>query len=324
MNGINKLFKKQEYLITLFVIVISIIFSMKSPQFLTKGNLQLILLQTSVNLICVIGIVMVICTGNIELSAGAILALSGAVGGMLINKGYSIPFVLVVGISIGVLCGFMNGLLVTKLGLPSIIATIATNYLIRGVVLMVTDNRWINGFPDSFTYWGTGRIGSIPIPFILFLLLAVIFSLIMRYTNLGRKIYAVGTSKDASEKLGINVDKVQIIAFVISGGLIGLGGLVYSASVGVINPPSTGLPLGTQLLAGALAGGVNINGGKGTILGASIGVIMLGLVRNGLILSRVSEFWIDAITGAIILIALALNVLDTMNSRRKETVLNDK
>ncbi len=316
--SVQKFLKRQETIISVFTLLVFFAFCMLSQNFGTDSNFQLILQQVAVNGICVVGVGVVVILGGIDLSAGAVLALSGVVGGMFIKQGMPVLVAILASIGIGMLCGAFNALLITQLSLPPIITTLATNYLFRGVAIIITGGSWVNNFPREFTKYGTGRIFGTSNVFWMFLIILAIVSYMMKYMNIGRKIYAVGTNNDAADKSGISCTKVKFFGYTLCGGIIGFAGIMYAAQIGAVASTSTGLTLGTQVLAAALAGGISIAGGRGTLFGASVGILMIGIIKNGLILTKVSEFWIDAITGAIILLALALNVLNSREKRREE------
>lgn len=315
---VKKFLKRQETIIAGFTILVFVVFSLISDNFATNSNFQLILQQVAINGICVVGVGIVVILGGIDLSAGAVLTLAGAIGGMMIKAGCNVALAVFGSVLAGAACGSINALLITKLRLPPIITTLATNYLFRGAAIMLTGGSWVNNFPREFTQYGTGRIFGTSNVFWLFLLILAAVSYMMKYLNIGRKIYAVGTNNDAAEKSGISITRVKFFGYVLCGAIIGFAGIMYAAQIGAISSTSTGLTLGTQVLAAALAGGISITGGRGTLFGASIGILMIGMIKNGLILTKVSESWIDAVTGGIILLALALNVLNSREKRREE------
>lgn len=318
-SAIRRLLYRQETAIALFTLAVFAFFSIVSPDnFFTNSNFQLILQQVGINSICVLGIGLVVILGGIDLSVGAVLTLAGAVGGMLVLAGWPVWLCMLVSVVVGMGCGAFNALLITRLQLPPIITTLATNYLFRGAAIVLTGGSWVNHFPLEFTRYGTGRVLGTSNVFWMFLILLGVMSYVMNNLSIGRKIYAVGTSNDAAEKTGISGVAVKYFGYTVCGGLVGFAGIMYGAQVGAISTTSTGLIMGPQLLAAALAGGISIAGGRGTLLGASIGVLMIGIIRNGLILAKASEFWVEAITGAVILLALALNVVSAREKRRKE------
>ena len=310
-SKIGSLLVKQEVILTLFTILVYITFSLISSNFATRSNFLSLLQQISINGMCVVGMGLVVILGGIDLSVGAVLSLCGAVGGMAILAGHSVVVALLLSVGIGIVCGAFNAVLVTILQLPPIIATLASSYLFRGVSVWITKGSWITALPREFTIYGTGRVLDIPNIFWMFIFILIAASLMMRYTNIGRKIYAVGTNNTAADNAGIKTGRVKFFGYVLCSAVIGFAGLMYVAQMGALNVTNTALTLGNQLLAAALAGGIAIAGGKGVLPGAAIGIFMIGTIKNGLILSKANEFWLDAITGVIILIALVLNVLNS-------------
>lgn len=312
---ILKIVKRQEFIVAAFSLLVFIFFSLFSDNFYTPTNLRLILQQYAVNGICVLGISIVIILNGIDLSAGAILAMAGAVSGTMVKSGVPVILCILAGVALGMLFSFINALIITKCRVPAIVTTIATNYLFRGLIVVITGGYWVNQFPKAFTRIGAGRLFGISNLFWMAMLLLIVMTVFMKYFNTGRKIYAVGTNPQGADLSGISSDRIQLIGYTICGALIGFAGVMYASSYGAINPSSTGTTLGTTVLAAALAGGVNF-GGKGTLLGGAIGMLMITITNNGLIQIKVSEYWVDAITGAIILIALVLNVLNAREKRK--------
>jgi ribose/xylose/arabinose/galactoside ABC-type transport system permease subunit len=314
---IKKLLKRQEVVVGFFTLIVFAAFSIFSDNFFTLKNFRLILQQFSINGICVLGMSIIIILGGIDLSAGSILAMAGAVGGTLIKAGCPVPVTISASIAIGAVCGMINSMVITKLGVPAIITTIATNYLFRGILVIATGGFWVNMFPKYFTIYGTGRFLGISNVFWMAMILLTVFGFMMQQLNIGRKVYAVGTNTEAADRCGINSERITIFGYTLSGALVGFAGIMYAAQYGAINSSTTGASVGTTVLAAALAGGVNF-GGRGTLIGGSIGMLLIAIINNGLIQIKVSEFWIDAITGAIILLALILNVINSREVRKAE------
>lgn len=313
-KSLAKIILRQEILVALFTVLLFVIFSVFSDNFFTSKNIRLILQQYSINSICVLGVAIIVILGGIDLSVGAILAIAGAAGGTLVKNNVPIIICFLVAIVIGAICGMINGLIVTKLGIPEIITTIATNFVYRGILVIVTGGFWVNQFPTEFKKIATGRIFGINNVFWMDMILLAAVSFILHKTNIGRKIYAVGTNPDAAEKCGINIDRIKLFGFILCGSLAGFASMLYAGQYGSISTSGSGSTLGTTTLAAALVGGVNF-GGIGTLIGASIGMFMITMINNGLVQLKVQEYWIDAITGAIILIALVLNTVNTMKKR---------
>lgn len=316
-RNVKKYLKRQEVIVGLFAVLIFIFFAIFSDNFLTTKNIKLIFQQFSINGICVLGVAIVVILGGIDLSAGSILAVSGFCGGSLIKAGWPAVLAILMAVLVGALCGFVNSVVITKLGVPPIITTTATNYLFRGFLVIVTGGFWVNQFPKSFTSIATGRILGLGNVFWMAIILLAAVSFMMHQLNIGRKIYAVGTNPDGANRCGIHADRVLMFGYSLCGALIGFAGAMYAAQYGAVNPSVVGTSLGTTVLAAALAGGVNF-GGRGTLVGATIGMMLITIINNGLIQIKVSEYWIDAITGAIILLALLLNVLNAKTVRKEE------
>lgn len=316
-ESVKKFLKRQEVIVAIFTVLLFIFFSVFSDNFLTAKNVKLIFSQYSINGICVLGVAIVVILGGIDLSAGSILAVAGFCGGALINTGAPAILAILVAIIMGTVCGCVNALVITKLGVPAIITTIATNYLFRGLLVIVTGGFWVNQFPKSFTTIATGRFLGMNNTFWMAMLLLLLVSFMMHNLNMGRKIYAVGTNPEGADRCGIHTDRVLIFGYSLCGALIGFAGSMYAAQYGAVNPAVVGTNLGTTVLAAALAGGVNF-GGRGTLAGGAIGMMLITVINNGLIQIKVSEYWIDAITGAIILLALLLNILNVGTVRREE------
>lgn len=316
-ESVKKFLKRQEVIVAIFTVLLFIFFSVFSDNFLTAKNVKLIFSQYSINGICVLGVAVVVILGGIDLSAGSILAVAGFCGGALINTGAPAILAILVAVIMGTVCGCVNALVITKLGVPAIITTIATNYLFRGLLVIVTGGFWVNQFPKSFTTIATGRFLGMNNTFWMAMLLLLLVSFMMHNLNIGRKIYAVGTNPEGADRCGIHTDRVLIFGYSLCGALIGFAGSMYAAQYGAVNPAVVGTNLGTTVLAAALAGGVNF-GGRGTLAGGAIGMMLITVINNGLIQIKVSEYWIDAITGAIILLALLLNILNVGTVRREE------
>lgn len=315
MKKISKLLRRQETIILGFCLLMFMAFSFFSENFFTLTNIRLIIQQYAVNGICVLGVSLVVLLGGIDLSAGSILAVAGSVGGTLVNLGWNPVLSILVAVLVGAMLGFCNSLIVTKLGVPPIITTMATNYVYRGILVLITGGFWVNSFPKRFSQIATGRILGLSNVFWMAMALLVLMSFVLHQMNLGRKLYAVGSNAPAASKSGISVTCITMFGYTACGALLGFASMMYAGLYGAISTSGTGATLGTTVLAAALAGGVNF-GARGTLVGASIGMFMISIINNGLIQMKVDEYWVDAITGAIILIALTLNTVTARQKRR--------
>ena len=310
------------------LLALTIVFSLVSDAFFSVGNGMTVALQVTSIAYLGIGATCVIITGGIDLSVGAILALSGVVAAMAVKAGAPVPLGMLCGLLVGALCGAVNGLCVTLLRLPPFIATLGMMLVARGVALQITDAKAIGGLGDSFAELGNGslwrvvKIGAdgfpdvifpgIPYPVLLLIVLAVAVSVLLRLTTLGRHLYAVGSNGEAARLSGVDVRGVTLFAYVLSGLLAGLTGCVLMSRL-VTAQPSEGLMYELDAIAAAVIGGTSLSGGVGSISGTVIGAFVIGILRNGLNMGGVSAFTQQIIIGLVILLTVWI---DQMRHRR--------
>lgn len=309
--------KRFQSLLALVVMVVAL--SLASDQFLTIPNLRNILLQISVNLCLSIGMTLIILTGGIDLSVGAILGLSGAVAAGLLKNGMALNFAgvqlqftpfgaVLAGIFIGLALGWFNGLAITRFKLPPFVATLGMLSIGRGLTML-----WTNGFPitalgPTFGFIGAGFWLGVPTAIWISAALVVLFYLISTHTTLGRYIYAVGGSEKAAAFAGLNVDRIKIWVYTLAGGLAAIGGLILTARLDAADPKA-GLGYELDSIAAVVIGGTSLSGGRGSILGTVLGCLIIGVLNNGLVLLEVSPFWQQVIKGLVILVAVAVDKL---------------
>jgi ribose transport system permease protein len=327
MNDKQKdLFQKFAALASL--LGLTIVFSLVSDAFLSIGNGMTIALQVTSIAYLGIGATCVIITGGIDLSVGAILALSGVVAALAVKAGVPVPLGMFAGLLAGSLCGAVNGLCVTLLKLPPFIATLGMMLVARGVALQITDAKAIGGLGDSFAELGNGSLWrvvnmgadgfpdvafpGIPYPVLLMAVLAVAVAVLLTRTTLGRHLYAVGSNAEAARLSGVDVRGVTLFAYVLSGTLAGLTGCVLMSRL-VTAQPSEGLMYELDAIAAAVIGGTSLSGGVGTISGTVIGAFVIGILRNGLNMGGVSAFTQQIIIGLVILLTVWI---DQMRHRR--------
>ena len=312
----KSIIRRIEFPIILFVILIFFVFSMLSENFSNIQNLKLIALQISINGICAIGMTMVVLLGGINLSIGSVLALCATCAGLFNNAGIPLPIIIILTIIIGGLCGILNGFLIVRFRIPDIIATLATMSIIRGIAVTISGGKWVTNFTNDFSILGQGNFLGIPYAFIVFIVLAVLFGIILSKFNWGRKLYAVGGNKEAALLIGINEKRIRASVYLIDGMLIGLAAVLYAGMMANVQASTAGNNISNLILASVLIGGASIFGGKGTLLGTSFGVLLMGMIRNGMILIKASEYWVDAITGGLIILALIINVIQQKSLQR--------
>jgi len=310
----------------LFVLVT--VFSLASPAFFSLGNGMTVALQVTSIAYLGIGATCVIITGGIDLSVGSILALAGVVAALAVRGGINVPLAMLLGLLTGIGCGLVNGLCVTLMRLPPFIATLAMMLVARGVALQITDAKAVGGLGERFAALGNGslwrvvRIGAdgfpdvvfpgIPYPVLLMIALALATGLMLRRSRLGRHLYAVGSNVEAARLSGIDVRRVTLFAYVLSGALAGLTGCVLMSRL-VTAQPSEGLMYELDAIAAAVIGGTSLTGGIGTVSGTVIGAFVIGILRNGLNMTGVSAFVQQIIIGLVILVTVWI---DQLRNRR--------
>ncbi|MEI3609007.1 ABC transporter permease [Pseudogracilibacillus sp. SO10305] len=317
-----KVAKHREFGLIVFIILLSIIIQAINSSFLTFSNLNDLLTNTSILIILSIGMLMVLLTRGIDLSIAATLALSGMITAQVLKVFPDThPIIaILLGIGIGIICGLILGILVSKIGILPIIASLGLMYVYRGLTFMVAKGEWVNAhqMPASFKAIATSKILGINTLIFIAIIIFLFFWYFMTYTITGRRIYAVGSNPESAIISGIKVDRILILVYCMMGGLAGLSGVLWvSQYASAQGNTASGYEL--TVIAACILGGVSINGGIGKITGVILGAILLGILNNALPLIHVSPFWQMAIEGGIILFAVIFNVI--VNRRYEENQL---
>ncbi|CEH31732.1 ribose ABC transporter permease [Aneurinibacillus migulanus] len=289
------------------LLVITIILAVMSPNFLTLNNILNVLRQVSINALIAFGMTFVILTGGIDLSVGAILALSGALTAGLMTNGMDPILAILVGLLVGAVMGMVNGLLVAKGKVAPFIATLATMTIFRGLTLVYTEGRPITGFDsDMFTMLGAGYLFIIPVPIIWTLGCFAVLYFILKKTAFGRRVYAIGGNEEAAILSGIKVSRVKIYIYALTGFLSALAGIILTSR---LNSAQANAGMGYELdaIAAVVLGGTSLSGGRGWIFGTLIGAMIIGVLNNGLNLLEVSSFYQQVVKGSVILLAVLLD-----------------
>jgi ribose transport system permease protein len=274
--------------------------------FLNWSNLSQVIRALSFIAIMVVGQSLVIITAGIDLSVGSILGLSGVITAVLLNNGFNIISSVAFGLITGIICGLANGSLITKTKLPPFIATLGMMSIARGLAFALTGGETIRNLPAEFLIIGQGTFFSIPIPIIIMAVFAFIVGSFLKYTKWGRHIYAIGGNEEASHFSGVNVGSMKILVYTLCGFAAGIAGVLFTARFGV-GQSTAGLGYELDVIAAAVIGGISLSGGRGTILGAIIGSLLMGILRNGLVLLNVSAYWQQVAIGIVILFAVILD-----------------
>jgi ribose transport system permease protein len=289
------------------LLVIGLGLSLISPFFLTPANLLNVLLQAATVSIIAAGFTVVLIAGEIDLSIGSLIGMTGSVAAVLIIQlGYPVPAGIAAGLLAGLLAGLFNGLVTVVFQIPSFVVTLAMLGMAQGAGLLLTNGRPVSGFPDSYAVIGQGRLGPIPLPIIIALVVYVAIHLLLTKTKFGVEVYATGGSRRAAEMAGIRVSRVIAGSFVISGLCGAVAGIVLSSRLDAGNGNFGATNL-LDAVAAAVVGGTSLMGGVGSVVGTLAGVLIISVIRNGLVLLNVQAFWQQVAVGAIIVLAVVIN-----------------
>ena len=294
------------------LLVVYAIFGMMNSAMFTQDVVLSLLTQTVIVGTAAIGMTLIIIAGGIDLSVGSIIALCGVVAATLVTRDYSAPLVFLGTIAFGGFCGLVNGGLTVGLKLLPFIITLGTMQVFRGAGKVATDGTPVNLPFDvtAFKPWMGGA--GIPWGVWLMILLVILFSVILRYTRFGRHIFAVGSNEHTATLCGVNVGKVKLFVYMISGALAGLAAVMNVAKSSQ-GDPTTASGLELDIIAAVVIGGASLSGGEGTVLGALIGALLMTTIRTGCVLNGIPTPWTEVITGAIIIIAV---IIDRLRQRK--------
>jgi|LDZU01.1.fsa_nt_gi ribose transport system permease protein len=303
-------FFKNEPLIIILIGLCTIV-SIVSPSFLLSQNLINVLIQISINALIATGMTFVIISGGIDLSVGSVAALSGIVVTAVILpfSGISIPMcvllIVVLSVIVGSICGLISGFSISWLRVPPFVATLAMMNIARGFAYVYTDSRSIYGLPDAFGWIGQGYIGFVPVIVIIVVLVLLIAHIVLDRTVFGRFVYAIGSNEEVSKLCGINVRKIKLIVYIISGILSAFAGACLASRL-ITGQPTAATGYELNAIAAVVLGVGGMSGGKGGIGKTIQGILVIGVINNGLNLMRVSSYWQIITMGAIILGALII------------------
>jgi len=298
----------QKLLPFVSLIVLFVALAIASPHFLTQTNLSSVVRQTAVINIMSLGMTVIIIAGGIDLSVGAILAMGGVLGTMAMEKGASIPAGIAIGILTGFAWGTFNGLLTTRLKIAPFIVTLGTLGIIRGLTLIITNGLPVHRIPQPFSFLGEGNVLGVPFVLWLLLICAVVTHVILEHTRLGRYAFAIGSNPAAAVYAGVPVALYATSVYAYSGMLTGLAGMIEASRL-MTGQPTAGQGYELQAIAAVIIGGGSFYGGEGSVIGTLVGAFIMGLLSNGSDLLGVSPYLQQAIIGAVIILAVAVDEL---------------
>lgn len=302
-----------QILLGLFLIIMILILNQASPFFMSWSNWRNILDQTALLVIISLGMNFVICTGGIDLSVGAVTALSGVCMAQALHAGVPVEISILLGLTAGVAAGLCNGLIISKMNISPFIVTLATMAVTRGIALIITKGIPIYGFPKAFTWWGNGHIGPVNPPILMAAFFAVLAAVILNKTKLGYYTLALGGNEEALRRSGVANKTYKTIVYTISGFTAALGGLVVTARLNTAEPLA-GTMFELDAIAAVVLGGTDMKGGRGSITGTVMACLLLGMLRNGLTILNIPSYYQQLAIGLIILGAVIISEMRLRNA----------
>ncbi|MBC5647186.1 ABC transporter permease [Christensenella tenuis] len=285
-----------------------IIFSAIAPNFLTVSNVMNVFLYSAVTGICATGMTLVIISGGLDISVGSVVGLTGMVAGLVIAGTGNVALGIFLALLTGAGCGALNGLLVTRFKIVPIIATLATMSIFRGMAMLTTNGQSQIVSADAFKWLGRGYLLDV-VPYCVIIMIAmfIIIGYVLKNTPFGRKTYSIGGNPEASRLAGMNVKGVRFVIYILCGLFAGLSGIVTASQTGTAIP-AAGEGLEMDVIGAVVLGGASMSGGKGSIVGTLLGVLIFAILQNGLTLLNVMSFWQTIAKGIVLVIAVMLDV----------------
>ncbi len=308
MNFLSRLFRAREATLVVMIVLIAIVLQLITGRFFTTPNLNAITLGFSTSAIIVFGMTMALVSGGFDLSVGSVFAVGGVVAASAMRAGLPIGISMLCGVGVGVLAGFINGLLITKVQINPFITTLGMMGIARGVGLAITEGTTLAGLPSEFYVYGQGKTLDVPNLIWIALFVILIGDFLMRRSSAFRQIYYVGGNEEAARLSGINVNRVKIAVHTLSGMLAALAG-VLSISRFTVADPGSGSGEELRIIAACIIGGCSLRGGRGTVIGGFFGLIFVGFINNGMILLRVPVYWQQLSMGVVLLMAVGFDTL---------------
>lgn len=297
----------KEYATVIFLIITVIFFSIFARGFLSMSNIMNVLRQVSIIGICSVGMMLVILTGGIDLSAGSIIGVTGTLTAFMMVKADMNMYVAVaVGLMAAVLIGAINGLCVTKLSIPPLITTLATMTGARGICYIITGGISIYGFPKAFSPLGQGYLWIIPIPVLCMLAVLLLGWCLLTKRPYGTYLYSIGGNSEASRLCGINVNKTLVFTYILNAIFAGFAGIVLLSRVNT-GPATLGEGYEMDIITSVVLGGVSVSGGEGKLKGVICGVLIMGILSNGLLIMGISEYYQMVVKCCVLLLAVGFD-----------------
>jgi ribose transport system permease protein len=316
MGTLRRLTKARESMIGLIVLGIFIIMSFASPYFLSSGNLMAVLLGLSLEAIIAVAMVNLMVSGGFDMSVGSVVGFVGAATALMVKADFPIVFAVIIGLMLGAAIGSFNGVIVAKIGINPFVTTLSSLSLFRGLTLILSQGQNISGLGDAFKTIGQARLLGIQMPIWYAIILMIVMDILLRKSRFFRQNYYIGGNEKAARLSGIQIDKMKIFNYMLTGLLAGFAGIVMASRLGAAsNSAGTGMEL--RVITAVIIGGASLKGGEGSALGAFLGSFLMALVTNALTLFGVDVYWQTFVIGGTLLIAV---LIDQLSRNRKEKI----
>lgn len=303
----------QKFGTPIMLIMLFIFFACKSEYFCTSSNLINILRQVSVTGIITLGMTFVMLTGGIDLSVGSLVGLSSIIAATcMATLGWNMYVSILMALLVGLVVGVLNGFLITYIKIPALIATLGVQTLLRGICFIITGGYTVYGFPEEFSFLGKGYIGVIPVPVIILVIVLGIGWFVLNKTRYGRYLYAIGGNKEATRLSGIRVNRNLMLTYIYSGLLAALAGVIELSRLNS-GQPSAGEGYEMTVITSVVLGGISVSGGEGKFSGVFCGILIMGILSNGLTMMNVSTYYQSVIKGIVLLFAVGLDQVLKLN-----------
>ena len=288
------------------ILILSLIMAWQAPHYFRWPNLRTVFVDASLYMVLAVGMTFVITSKGIDLSIGSILVLSAvAMAAAIKDFGVPTPIAMMLAILVGALCGLVNGLVITRFRIPDFVVTLAGDLAFRGIALVYAAGAVFYRFDESIIWFGRGRIGEIPVPVMIGMVAILIGYLVYNHTSYGRHIHAVGGNLGAARRLGLPVNRLRVSAYVLAGTLAGFAGIIMTGRLDAIQA-TQGQGVALHTIAAVIIGGTSLFGGRGSMIGAALGAILLSMITNSMVLLGFSFFWQQVAAALVIVVAVAI------------------
>lgn len=305
--------RSREASVVLFIAILAVILEVATGRFLNATNVANVLLSSAGATVVALGMTLVIVTGGIDVSVGSMVGVVAVVVGYGAAAGWDLTLLLLIGVLSGLLLGMANGALIARAGIMPIIATLGTMSVYRALTFQLLRGKWISDIPPTLRPIGLGSLGGVPVAALIALVLTLLFVYVTARRPLGRHIYAMGGNTEAARLAGIDLSRVTFFVYGLTGMLVGVAALIYVGQTGFVQS-NTGAGFELQVIAAVVLGGTSIMGGRGSVVGSVLGALLVGQIKNGLILMNISGLAEGIVSGALILLAVGA---DRLRTRRR-------